>query len=58
MKKRIAFLLAALMLLFLPLRGPKPIGTAAALTADVVYVSKLGEKAHAAGEMIEMEVLR
>ena len=42
----------------LPLRGPKSVGTAAALTTDAVYVSKLGEKAHAAGEMIEVELLR
>ena len=42
----------------LPLRGPKSVGAAAALTADAVYVSKLGEKAHAAGETIEAELLR
>lgn len=41
----------------LPLRGPKSVGTAAALTADAVYVSRLGEKAHAAGETIEVELL-
>lgn len=42
----------------LVLRGPNSAGTAAALTADAVYASKLGEKTHAAGETIEVELLR
>lgn len=40
------------------LRGPKADGTAAALTADAVYTSKLGEKPHAAGEILEVELIR
>lgn len=42
----------------LALRGPKSAGTAAALTANGVYISQLGEKTHEAGETIEVELLR
>ncbi len=42
----------------LSLRGPNAVGSAAALTADAVYVSALGERAHPAGEVIEVELLR
>jgi molybdopterin biosynthesis enzyme len=40
------------------LRGPKAAGSAAALTADGVYITTPGEKAHEAGETIEIELLR
>ncbi len=39
------------------LRGPRAAGTAAALTANSVYVSTLGEKTHAAGDTILVELL-
>ena len=39
-----------------PLRGPKAAGSAAALTANAVYISALGEKAHEAGELIALEL--
>ncbi len=39
------------------LRGPRAAGTAAALTANGIYVTTLGEKAHAAGETILAELL-
>ena len=39
------------------LRGPRAAGTAAALTANGVYVTTLGEKAHTAGETILAELL-
>ncbi len=42
----------------LALRGPGSAGTAAALTADAVYVSRVGEKSHEAGETLEVELLR
>ena len=39
-------------------RGPNSAGGAAILTADAVYVSALGEKPHAPGEELEVELLR
>lgn len=39
-------------------RGPRPAGSAAILAADAVYVSTPGEKAHEAGETLELELLR
>ena len=39
-------------------RGPKGAGSAALLTADAVYISAPGEKPRAAGEEIELELLR
>lgn len=39
-------------------RGPKGAGSAAMLTADAVYISTPGEKPRAAGEEIELELLR
>lgn len=42
----------------LSMRGPNAVGSAAALSADAVYVSSLGERAHPAGEVIEVELLR
>lgn len=41
----------------LPLRGPNSVGIAAALTAEAVYVTKLGGEKHEAGEVIEIELL-
>lgn len=42
----------------LVLRGSKSAGSAAALTANGVYITSLGETAHSAGEQIEVELLR
>jgi molybdopterin molybdotransferase/putative molybdopterin biosynthesis protein len=42
----------------LALKGPKSAGLAAALMADGVYLSTPGEKAHAAGSHIEVELLK
>ena len=39
------------------LRGPRAAGTAAALTANGIYISTPGEKAHAAGDTILVELL-
>lgn len=40
------------------LRGPRSVGSAAALTADGVYISTPGEPARAAGESLTIELLR
>jgi molybdopterin molybdotransferase/putative molybdopterin biosynthesis protein len=40
------------------LRGPKAAGSAAALTADGIYITTPGERAREAGETIEIELLR
>lgn len=42
----------------LALRGPKSAGSAAVLTADGVYITRLGEKPKEAGEEIEIELMR
>lgn len=42
----------------LVLRGPRSAGSAAALTADGVYISTPGEPARAAGESLTIELLR
>ncbi len=39
------------------LRGPRAAGTAAALTANAIYLSTPGEEAHAAGETIQVQLL-
>lgn len=39
-------------------RGPKADGTVAALTANGVYITKIGEQPHEAGSSIEVELLR
>lgn len=39
-------------------RGPKAAGSAAALTASGVYITKIGEQPHEEGSTIEVELLR